>query len=313
VTTVTRWLSDNSVGRLALAGLLALLVVDAALVALAFKPDSAVTTAPVTPAASSRTQASTPEPATKRVAEPVREVIVAASASRAWRAVLGTCAGGGSSIQMTSDGGRTWVSRKAPTGALGRIQPTETGRGFIIAARAGCAVGEYATDDEGATWRGPRSVDGGWSRTPGGASPQTVITPQRPDARPCGTAAVIDLSRASASTAYALCAGGEVMRSADGGTRWSQTTAVDGALALGVRPEKTGATAYVARVTATCSGVEIARLTGRSATKLACVETDADVSGGRVSVSVVESAGWLAVAGSTWRAGADLKSWSKTA
>lgn len=310
-----RWLSDKSVGRLALAGLLALLVVDAVLVALAFRPDRAGAAAPTAAAATSiGTQTATSEPTKKATAQPVAEVIVAASATRAWRAVLGTCAGGGASIQTTDDGGKTWVSRKAPTGALGRVQPVgEDGRGFVIAARAGCAVGEYPTDDEGKTWRGPRAVDGGWSRTPGGASPQTVITPERADARPCGTAAVVDVARASASSAYALCAGGQLMRSTDGGARWSQAVAVDGALALSVRPEEAGATAYVARVTAECSGVEVARVSGRSAAKVACLATDADTTGGRVSVSVVESGGWLSVSGTTWRAGADLKGWTKTA
>ena len=43
------------------------------------------------------------------------------------------------------------------------------------------------------------------------------------------------------------------------------------------------------------------------------VAPDADTTDGRVSVSVVESAGWLTVAGTTWRSGADLKSWTETA
>ncbi|KJK13551.1 hypothetical protein UB45_01925 [Terrabacter sp. 28] len=302
-------------GRLALAGLLALLVVDAVLVALAFRPDKAGAAAPTAAATTSvGTFTPTTEPTKKSAAQPLTGVIVAASATRAWRAVLGTCAGGGASMQMTDDGGKTWTKRAAPTGALGRVQPVgEEGRGFVIAARAGCAVGEYPTDDEGKTWRGPRAVDGGWSRTPGGASPQTVITPERTDARPCGTAPVVDVARVSASSAYALCSDGRLMRSTNGGAGWSQAAAVDGALALSVRSEKAGATAYVARVTAECSGVEVARLSGRSAAKVACIETDADTTGGRVSVSVVESAGWLTVAGTTWRADANLTSWAKTA
>lgn len=309
-----RWLTDKSVGRLALGGLLALLVVDALLVVLAFRPDKAGAVPPTSAAATSiGTPTPAAEPTRKAAVQPVSEVIVAASATRAWRAVLGTCAGGGASIQMTDDGGKTWTKRAAPTGALGRVQPVgESGRGFVIAARTGCAVGEYPTDDEGKTWRGPRAVEGGWSRTPGGASPQTVITPQRTDARPCGTAAVVDVARASASSAYALCAGGQLMRSTNGGAGWSQAAAVDGALALSVRAEKAGPTAYVARVTGECSGVEVARVSSRSASKVACVATDAATTGGRVSLSVVESAGWLSVAGTTWRAGANLASWAKT-
>ena len=310
-----RWLSDKSVGRLALAGLLALLVVDAVLVVLAFRPDKAGAAAPTPAAATSvDTQSTTVETPKKVPAEPIGEVIVAASATRAWRAVLGTCADGGASLEVTDDGGKTWTKRAAPTGALGRVQPVgEAGRGFVIAARAGCVVGEYPTDDEGKTWRGPRAVDGGWSRTPGGASRQTVITPERTDARPCGSAAVVDVARASASSAYALCADGRLMRSTNGGAGWSRAAAIDGALALSVRPDRAGVTGYVARVTSQCSGVEVARVSDGSAAKVACVQTDANTSGGRVSLSVVESAGWLSVGGKTWRAGANLTSWAETA
>src|SRR4051794_9452712 len=41
VCVVMRWMSETSAGRLAFAGLLALLVVDALLVALALRPDAA--------------------------------------------------------------------------------------------------------------------------------------------------------------------------------------------------------------------------------------------------------------------------------
>ncbi|GAB2776874.1 hypothetical protein GCM10027039_42630 [Terrabacter koreensis] len=80
-----------------------------------------------------------------------------------------------------------------------------------------------------------------------------------------------------------------------------------------MRSEKAGPTAYVARTTDQCKGVEVTRVIGLITTRVACVETDADLSDGRVSLSVVETDGWLTVADATWRSGADLTGWRATA
>ncbi len=311
-----RWMSDKSVGRLALLGLLALLVVDALLVALAFRPDAAEASATPTPvpAATSTAAASATTPAT-RVAEstPVTQVIAAVDGKRAWRATLGTCRDGGSSVSVTDDGGRTWTNRETAAPALGRIQPVGTTRGFVIGAPKDCSAGEYATDDDGKTWRGPRDIEGGWARVPGGDKPTIVNTPKRPDARPCGGTTVIDLVRVSASKAVAACADGRIVRSIDGGSRWTSLATVEGTLAVAAREEKGTPAVYVARTVEGCTGVEVARVADGKATRVACITTLLDGAEGRVSLSVVDDAGWLAVADATWRSGSDLKSWSATA
>ena len=205
-------------------------------------------------------------------------------------------------------------SAPLPARALGRIQPVATDRGFVIGAKdGGCTVGEYSTGDDAATWRGPRAVEGGWSRVPGG-DPTTVITPQRPDARPCGTTTVVDLARVSATSAVVVCADGRLVRSTDGGSTWPTLATVKGALAVGAREVGGAATVYVARVADGCAGVEVAKVADGSATRVACVaDLPRRAPTGRVSLSVVGDGGWLAVADTTWRSDATLETWRPTA
>ncbi|MBW8729674.1 MAG: hypothetical protein JF622_01450, partial [Terrabacter sp.] len=66
---------------------------------------------------------------------------------------------------------------------------------------------------------------------------------------------------------------------------------------------------YVARATDDCAGVEVARLSGSAASKVACVKTSLGGADGTVSISVVDEGGWLAVADATWRSDASLETW----
>ncbi|KRF43257.1 hypothetical protein ASH01_15765 [Terrabacter sp. Soil811] len=297
-------------GRLALVGLLALVVGDLVLVALAFRPDAAGAAAQSpTPVSAPTSAAPTTSAAPAAGATPVRDVIAAVDADRAWRGTLGTCRDGGASLTVTADGGRTWTTRAAPVQALGRVQPVHADRGFVIGAKgAGCSLGEYATDDDAATWRGPRAVEGGWSRVPGG-DPKVVITPKRPDARPCGTTTVVDLARVSATRAVVLCADGRLVRSGDGGGTWTTMATVEGALAVGARVDGSTPAVFIARATDDCAGVEVAKVSGSAAAKVACVKTSLGGADGKVSISVVDDAGWLAVADATWRSDASLETW----
>lgn len=316
-----RWISDRSLGRMALAGLVGLLAADVLLVALALRPDAAGASTPAAPSVRAvTTSAATPAPAVSRTtgqaavkAVPVTELIAAADGKRAWRATLGSCRDGGASISVTGDGGRTWTNRAAPARALGRIQPIATTRGFVVGAKGdGCTAAEYSTGDNAANWQRPRAVEGGWSRAPGG-DPTTVITPQRPDAHPCGTATVVDLARVSATSAVVICADGRLVHSTDGGANWPALATVKGALAVGARDVGGAATVDVARVSEGCAGVEIATVADSSATRLACVQATLDGAAGRVSLSVVGDGGWLSVAGNTWRSDTTLATWRPAA
>ena len=307
-------MSEKAVGRLAFGGLLALIVADALLVALALRPEAADAAAPVpvrvVPASSLPTP--TPMPSRTFTVAPVQELIAAADDKRAWRATVGSCRDGGASLSVTDDGGRTWNARPTPARAVARVQPLAGQRGFVIGAGAACSAGEYDTKDAAQSWTGPNGIDGGWSRVPGGEQPLVVISPKRPDARPCGTSPVIDLARVSITRAVVLCGDGRIVGSTDGGSRWSTTTTVKGALSVSARNEDGTPTLYAARVTDECQGVDVAKVSADVSTSLACLNAPLDNAEGRVSLSVVAAGGWMAMGDATWRSAAALGKWSAT-
>ncbi|GAA1966094.1 hypothetical protein GCM10009817_02370 [Terrabacter lapilli] len=157
------------------------------------------------------------------------------------------------------------------------------------------------------------AVQGGWSRVPGGKQPGLLITPKLADARPCGSASIIDFARVSAVQAVALCVDGRIVRSTDGGLRWTQYTTATGGMALSVREDSGATSTYVARIADGCHGIEVSQAAEGSMTRVACVKAPLQGAEGRISLSVVDTGGWLLVAGQTWRSAADLAAWSPAA
>ncbi|MDN5797011.1 MAG: hypothetical protein L0H79_14795 [Intrasporangium sp.] len=303
---------------MATAGLVAFLLVDVALVALAMRPSGEVAVQPSS--AGSHTGTVTPTPtvtakhtATKPayVAAPLTVMIVGLDATRAWRARSGTCSGAGALVQTTTNGGRAWTKGTRPAAAIGRIQPLPEGDGFIYAADKRCVLAERTTSDNGQTWSVRGKLSGAWTRNPKDVT--VVVTPQAPGSHPCGDEAVLDLARYSGTQAQALCLDGGVKQTVDGGSRWTDAGNAPGALALASRAEDGVPALYVARVTTACAGVEIARVLARGAdpVSVACVKTTAKAAPGEVSVSTLASAGWLAVGAETWLAGPNLTTWTK--
>ncbi|GAA2021995.1 hypothetical protein GCM10009740_08560 [Terrabacter terrae] len=308
-------MSERALGRLAFGGLLALIVADVLLVALALRPAAADAAAAVPVRVVSASSPSTPAPTptnTFKVA-PVRELIAAADGKRAWRATVGNCRDESATLSVTDDGGRTWTARVAPARALARVQPLAGQRGFVIGAGVACSAGEYDTKNGAQSWTGPKNIDGGWSRVPGGRQPLVVITPGRQDARPCGATPVIDLARVSATRAVVLCGDGRVVGSTDGGSRWSTTTTVNGALSVSARTEDGTPTLYVARVSDECRGIDVAKVSADASVSVACINTSLQNAEGRVSLSIVAAGGWMAIGDARWRSAADLGKWSATA
>lgn len=313
--------------RLATVGLGAFLLADIVLVALALRPPpvNTLTSGPTATAVSvasstseptdEPTDESTPEPtsappttAAPSGPVPVQRMVVGLDARRAWRASAGTCGGGESLLQVTSDGGRTWDDATSPSKAIARIQPLAGGTGFLYAAGADCALQEWTTKDDGKTWAGPKRIVGGWTRQI--AEPTQLTTPAKDAVQPCGDVPVIDLSRTSAEQAEALCAEGNVVVTNDGGATWSDSGAAPGAVALSNRLEGEILSTYAARIDASCAGVEVVKvIQGRPASSVACVQTAATPKAGQVGISALPTAGWLVVGDETWTAGADLKTW----
>lgn len=319
--------------RLATIGLGVFLLADIVLVALALRPPSvdadvgagppstvrpsstapgttATSTGPVTPTPSeSASTSAAPKPSAPL---PVQRMVVGLDANNAWRATMGSCESGGSLVQVTDDGGRTWSKGTSPAKALARIAPQLNGVGLVYAAGADCTLQEWVTRDDGATWTGPTPANNAWTRLLSDVT--EVSTPSDANATPCGTAAVLDLSRTTPEQAEALCANGKVVVTDDGGTSWADSGSAPGAMALSNRLEAGVLTSYAARLSSSCAGVQIVRVVqGRAASPVACVETDAAPEPGQVGISAAPAAGWLVVGKQTWTSGADLRTWKPSA
>ena len=307
--------------RVATAGLVAFLVVDVALVALALRSGqntsqalppvsttrtSDLTTSPSSSPTKSPTKGTTP-PAVKAV--PVTRLVSALDAATAWRARTGACDTGGATLEVTADGGQTWTKLRSPAPALVRVQPLDETRAFVIGAGRDCVVKQYASRDAGATWQAPTAVSGGWARRLD--EPTQVLTPQEPAATPCGEAVVVDLSRTSAAQAQSLCADGSVVVTDDGGTTWSESGDAPGAVALSNLLVDNTLTTYAVRMVSACKGVQLVKVVkGSNADVIACVPVANPVRG-TVGLSVTERAAWIIAGSQTWTSQRDLTSWKR--
>ncbi|WP_323100591.1 hypothetical protein [Intrasporangium sp. YIM S08009] len=324
---------------LATAALVALLVIDAVLVAVALRPGglhgppagtavatqvpgstastptttgpptrtSGPTGAPTTPTATPRPTTSAPTNPTTATATatPVALLVAGVDASTAYRGATGTCRSGGATLEVTTDGGATWTTLRPPVRALPRVQPLDSARVFVIGSSGACEPRQYASRDRGSTWQAPAAVTGSWARRLD--DPASILAPRATDPKPCGGATVVDLSRTSATRAQALCAGGEVVGSSDGGLTWRAEGAAAGGVALS-NLDDSGVVTYVARVVGACGGVQVVRVETDRSTVVACVGSAAPRDG-RVALSVTPQAGWLVVGDQTWSAAGDLRSW----
>jgi len=315
--------------RVATAGLVAFLAVDIGLVALALRSRhtasdelptasttrtaSLTTSPPTTSPPSSTTTATTgatsgaTTAATTAGAVPVSRLVSALDAAIAWRATTGTCARGGATVELTSDGGQTWTKLRSPARAIARVQPLDPTRVFMVGAGADCTLEQYASSNAGAMWRAPTVITGGWARRLD--KPTQVLTPQRSAATPCGGGVVLDLSRTSAVEAQSLCADGSVVLTRDGGSTWTDSGSAPGAIALSNLLVDNRLTTYAVRLVGACKGVQLVEVVnGRAPAVVACVPVP-DARRGDVGLSVTQRAGWIVAGKQTWLSRGDLTSW----
>ncbi|GAA2493562.1 hypothetical protein GCM10009858_34450 [Terrabacter carboxydivorans] len=230
-------------------------------------------------------------------------------AATAWRATTGTCERGGATIERTSDGGQTWTKVRSPARAVARIQPLDATRAFAVGAGTDCTLRQYSSGDAGQTWRTPTAVTGGWARQL--AEPTQVLAPKAGTATPCGTAVVLDLSRTSATEAQALCAGGSVVVTEDGGATWTDSGDAPGAVAISNLLVDNQLRTYAARIVGACKGVQLVVVAkGKAADVVACVPVP-DAQRGDVGLSVNDRAGWIVAGDQTWLSLGDLTAWKR--
>jgi len=309
-------------------GLVALVLVDIALVFAALRitgrssaaevPSSdgtvgptsapAVTTATPVPVTSTTTPDAGP---TNIPGVPLTVVMSAVDGTLAWRATVGTCGSGGATVQITTDGGKTWRNRTSPYPVITRIQATDATKGFVVGADEACAMGVRSTTDGATTWPGTGSLADTLARD--ATDPTKVRAPGNRTVAPCGTTQVVDLARNSANGAEALCADGSIRSSGDDGRTWPEAGRVTSALALDSKLVGSTVTAYVAWTKEGCEGVQVSTVVNSQVSDLGCAPAEAgDVVPGKVALAAPnQDTGWLVVGTTTWRSSDGLKTWSK--
>lgn len=241
--------------------------------------------------------APTPTPAqtaaTQAVPAPTR-VLLALSATAAWRAPVGACPGTPVTLEYTTDGGVTWKPSTS-AGSLGATSVLDLERGASGAVVAvgqlppDCAPRELSTNARSDKWKPAETPVGAWYVTPG--APASVNSPTGALATPC--AAVIDVRAGAEQHVAVLCNDERLHRSKDAGATWDPGLWVPGARSLG--SNKTG---YIVAAVGTpmCAGVALEvfspQMATRDRTVVGCYETAADVTS-PVSISVAADAVWV--------------------
>ncbi len=299
-----------------LIGLGTLLVVDAALIAWAFRPatvpsdtsaPSASAASTVSPGASpsASPSASTTEGAGALEPAPTTVLVAGVSSSVAWVAEAGTCKDGGT-LWSTDDGGKTWTVNDTP-GRVMRPRPDSAKAGFFTGGDKDCALKLWATGDSGASWSPPQGAAKAWSRVADDAA--SVHTPSDSLVTPCPKKAdVLDLSTVSGGRADVLCADGTARRTTNGGGTWATTFTEQGALAMTVGDTGGG---VLVKADPTCAGaVAVPLLDGKPDGDGSCVKAKA--TSGQVSVTGADKAWWLVIGDQAFRADQAAGPWKAT-
>lgn len=282
-------------------GLVALLAVDAVLIAWAFRPTpadtyaAAVTSSTGTGAGADGTT-STPTGTSTRPGKPavvkpapLEQYIAAVGPDIAWVARAGNCTNTGE-LWVTADQGVSWTRSSLP-GRVMRVKPASATEAFATGGDTkDCAtLVRWDTSNAGAAWSRPADPTAAWSRMP--ESTKSIRTSRDKVVQPCGTRDVIDLTALDAQRAWVLCANGEVRGTTDGGQQWPPSFAdpVKNALALAMAE---GGKGVVATTDAQCEGVLVLPvISGKLTTEGACVE--GPVTAKRVSVATSGDSWWL--------------------
>lgn len=266
-------------------------------------------TRPTQPSTSTSTStASATQPPPRTAAPEQQHRLVAMDGNSAWRMRSGVCGAGGAAIETSADGGRTWVSRISPFPVLTRVQPASGTTAFVVGASNGCAMGVRGTGDAGRTWSDVGDLNSTWALDTRDRT--TVRVPIGQTATPCGREVVLELVRATASTAQVLCAAGQLLQSTDEGRTWTSVGRFAGALTFDNRVETGAVTAYVVAPGPGCAGLSVSRVRPGEVTRVGCVGFDPTrTTPGTVSLSIAGAQGWLLVGTTTWRSRDGLRTW----
>jgi hypothetical protein len=278
-----------------------LIVVNAVLLFLLFRPDGVLTGRPSqqdpgdsgSPRAtwSPTPDASTnPTPSTRPIESvPVKRLLLAMSSKKAWRATVGDCNTPGI-IERSTNGGASWKrivrTGPAPIVRLGAAPGdgifTVGGTGQSCSAR----YTVYATD--GTATASSTSLVNVWYPAPGDRD--EVNGPDGAQATPCKGGHVIGLAPLKSSHALVVCDDGAAMSTRNSGKTWRQVTQIPNTLAITAGRGRY----WAAGVQKNCDGIAVQSLTEKNAslTGPGCAP-GLDVAAGQVAIDVTGGTIWL--------------------
>jgi hypothetical protein len=292
---------------LPLAVLAILVAVNAALIALLLLSQSQVTaepasfgsTLPTQPPASSPAEPEspsitpTPSPTAlteQKVALPTR-LLVATSATEAWRATVGDCQTQGR-IERSANGGKSW--RQAPKTTLGpvmRLGAEPNGNLYAVGgASKDCSIRyiSYSTTGEiAAQTNKPRGI---WFRNP--KDPDEIHGPGAARATPCKRQHVVGLASLSMTEAFLVCIDGSVIVSSNSGKSWKKADELAGTMAVGAGAGRF----WVAGRGTNCDGITVRSFTlaaGRLSRAGSRCAADLPLTPGRIAIDGSDEAIWL--------------------
>lgn len=288
--------------RAAIVGLVAFLVLDAALVAYAvgaFDGDAPAaptsSAAPRPTASTSPSESPTPVPTTAFTELTSSTVLISAvDGDTAYRVAAGDCVTGESlELERSTDAGASWVSTTVSTDLASALRLNAQDADFaVIVGLEGqtCTPGLTATYTSGAGFETyPDRLASTWYVVPGSDgtinSPQTIVT------APCDEP--VSIAPRSDSTAALVCGDRNVYRTQDGGATWS-----DGLFVPGIVAMDSDADGYVIASTGetTCAGAQISELgdaAGSTPAVIGCSLAPLSPSRTDIAVSAAGESLWL--------------------
>lgn len=291
-------MSGVSRARVATIAIIALVVVDVGLVALALAPRAGPDEgsarvvveepSPAPPESAAPEQEAEPDPEPDEVvAAPLRRLLDASSPTEAWRLETGDCPADGGLVQRTTDGGQTWEDIDVEQDAFVRVKTQSSSTAFLVAVEdEGCAPVFLGTTTGGQEWAvQPGSLEVAWYVEPVDAT--AVHSPEGVQPGPCG-ADVVDLAPVSSTGAGLLCPDGRVLTTDDAAVSWDELVAVPGAVAV-----TDSGQGYLAAALGTqgCDGVQVVRAGPEAPEPLGCAPTPAEP--GQVAISSAGDSVWV--------------------
>jgi hypothetical protein len=289
---------------LPLAVLAILIAVNAALIALLLRSQSQVTAQPAgqptigsTLPAQGESPSLNPIPSPSstpltepKVALPTR-LLVAASATEAWRATVGDCQSQGR-VERSENGGKSWrPAEKATLGPIVRLGVESNGNLYAVGgAGEDCSIRYVSYTTAGEIAAQTDKPQGVWFRDP--TDQDEIFGPGSARARPCKGQHVVGLASLSTTEALLVCTDGLVMVSSNSGKSWKKADELVGAVAVGAGDGRF----WVAGKGKNCDGIAV-RSVSIAAGKLSrggshCA-ADLPLTPGRISIDGSGKAIWL--------------------